>query len=158
MCGGHARFFPPYLRRGLAAENISPTLVSCRQPECIGKAATHLRLQCGCSKQAPVLCRRLRLALRFTCKLKETTRADERTRTADLLQLRVISHVLQRFAQACKCPISKGFSFLGLALGCTVLRSRWYQSGINVVLVYARQGCPYLAPFDPPRASLTSCD
>src|SRR5215217_3019938 len=85
MCGGHARFFPPYLRRGLAAENISPILVSCRQPERIGKAATNLRLQCGCSKQAPVLCWGLRLALRCTCKLKETKRADERTRTADLL-------------------------------------------------------------------------
>ena len=114
MCGGHARFFPPYLRRGLAAENISPTVVSCRQPECIGKAATNLRLQVGCSKQAPVLCWGLRLALRFTCKLKETTRADERTRTADLPSLRVINRALQGFARACKTPISKGFSFSGL--------------------------------------------
>ncbi len=137
MCGGHARFFPPYLRRGLAAENISPTLVSCRQPECIGKAATNLRLQCGCSKQAPVLCRGLRLALRFTCKLKETKRADERTRSADLPSLRMINRVLQGFAWACKSPVSKGFTLPSLALCCTVLRSRWCQSGVNIALLSA---------------------
>jgi hypothetical protein len=32
---------------------------------------------------------------------------------------------------ACKCRISKPLSLLWLALCCTVLRSRWYQSGIN---------------------------
>ena len=45
--------------------------------------------------------------------------------------LRVISQVLQGFARACKSPISKRLSFLCLALCCTVLRSRWYQSGIK---------------------------
>jgi hypothetical protein len=58
-------------------------------------------------------------------------RADERTRTALLLQLRVITQELQGVAQTCKSPISKGVSFLYLAEGCTVLRSRWYQSGIK---------------------------
>ena len=58
-------------------------------------------------------------------------RADERTRTADLTSLRVIIHGLQRFARACNSRISKPFSFLRLAGCCTVLRSRWYQSGIN---------------------------
>ena len=35
----------------------------------------------------------------------------ERTRTAFLISLRVIIHALQEFAQRCKFPISKGFSF-----------------------------------------------
>jgi hypothetical protein len=52
--------------------------------------------------------------------------------------LRVITQVLQRFAQACKSRISRQFSFLRFALRCTVLRSRWYQSGINVILVSTR--------------------
>jgi hypothetical protein len=45
--------------------------------------------------------------------------------------LRVIIQVLQGFAQACKSPISKPLSFLYLALCCTVLRSRWCQSGVR---------------------------
>ena len=59
-------------------------------------------------------------------------RADERTRTADLCSLRVIHHALQGFARVCKYCISKGVSFLRLALCCTVLRSRWYQSSIKL--------------------------
>ena len=58
-------------------------------------------------------------------------RADERTRTADLLPLRVITQALQRFVQGCKYPISKPVSFLCLAPCCTVLRSRWCQSGVK---------------------------
>jgi hypothetical protein len=58
-------------------------------------------------------------------------RADERTRTADLISLPVIIHVLQGFAQGCECGISKPVSLLRLALCCTVLRSRWCQSGIR---------------------------
>jgi hypothetical protein len=58
-------------------------------------------------------------------------RADERTRTADLVSLRVITQALQRFAQGCISPIFRGVSFPCLAACCTVLRSRWYQSGIN---------------------------
>src|SRR5919112_635378 len=61
-------------------------------------------------------------------------RADERTRTAYPCSLRVIGHVLQGVAQACKSRISKGVSFPCLAECCTVLRSRWYQSGINATL------------------------
>ena len=48
--------------------------------------------------------------------LSRLERADERARTADLLQLRVISHALQGFAQACKSRIPKPLSFLRLAL------------------------------------------
>jgi hypothetical protein len=58
-------------------------------------------------------------------------RADERTRTAYPCSLRVIGQVLHGFAQACKSRIVKPFSFLWFAPCCTVLRSRWYQSGIK---------------------------
>ena len=53
-------------------------------------------------------------------------RADEQTRTADLLQLRVINRALQGLAQGCKCRIEKRLSFLCLALYCT-------PGGIRVV-------------------------
>src|SRR5215213_3254888 len=58
-------------------------------------------------------------------------RADERTRTADLISLRVIIHSLQGFARGCKLPISKPISFLRLAECCTVMRSQWCQSGVR---------------------------
>jgi hypothetical protein len=69
--------------------------------------------------------------LEFSAYLSRVGRADERTRTAYLLQVRVIIHALQGFAQGCKCRISKGFSIPSLALCCTVLRSRWCQSGVR---------------------------
>ena len=57
--------------------------------------------------------------------------ADERTRTADLISLRVIIQALQRFARGCNSRISKPFSLLRFAECCTILRSRWYQIGIK---------------------------
>src|SRR5215204_5122802 len=45
--------------------------------------------------------------------------------------LRVITQALQGCAGDCKSRIFRGVSFLRLAECCTVLRSRWYQSGIN---------------------------
>ena len=45
--------------------------------------------------------------------------------------LRVIGQALQAFAEGCKYCISKPYSFLRLAVSCTVLRSRRYQSGIK---------------------------
>ena len=48
--------------------------------------------------------------------------------------LRVIIHALHGFARACK---SKGFPLLRLAMRCTVLRSRWCQSGVNIILIFA---------------------
>src|SRR5215203_4676450 len=57
--------------------------------------------------------------------------ADEWTRTADLLQLRVIHQALQGVAGGCKTRISRRLSLLRIAAYCTVLRSRWYQSGIR---------------------------
>jgi hypothetical protein len=62
-------------------------------------------------------------------------RADERTRTADLSSLRVITQGLQGLAGGCKFRISKRLSLLRVAACCTLLRSRWYQSGINTVLL-----------------------
>jgi hypothetical protein len=63
--------------------------------------------------------------------LRQFWRADERTRTAYSCSLRVITHALQGCAGDCKCRIFRGVSFPYLAECCTVLRSRWYQSGIN---------------------------
>ena len=51
--------------------------------------------------------------------------------------LRVIGHVLQGYAEACKSRIFRGVSFPCLAACCTVLRSQWYQSGINITFVFA---------------------
>jgi hypothetical protein len=62
---------------------------------------------------------------------QEKQRADERTRTAYPCSLRVCGHGLQVFAGGCKSRISKRLSMLRLALCCTVLRSRWCQSGVN---------------------------
>jgi hypothetical protein len=58
-------------------------------------------------------------------------RADERARTAYPSSLRVITQALQGCAQDCKYPLSKGVPLLLLAESCTVLRSRWCQSGVK---------------------------
>jgi hypothetical protein len=73
----------------------------------------------------------------YSAYLSRIGRADERTRTADLISLRVIHQALQRCAGGCKCRISKRVSILWFAACCTVLRSRWYQSGINITLIFA---------------------
>src|SRR5215213_11017365 len=62
-------------------------------------------------------------------------RADERTRTADLISLRVIGHALHGLAGVCKSLIDKPVPLLCLAQCCTVLRSQWCQSGVNFSLV-----------------------
>jgi hypothetical protein len=43
--------------------------------------------------------------------------------------------VLLGFALACKSRISKALSLLRIAECCTVLRSRWCQSDVNIALV-----------------------
>jgi hypothetical protein len=48
-------------------------------------------------------------------------RADERTRTADLLQLRVIGQRLQGIAEVCKFRVGKGFCVPCIARDCRVL-------------------------------------
>ncbi len=58
-------------------------------------------------------------------------RADERTRSAFLISLRVMIQALQGFAEVCKFPISRRFSILCLALCRTVLR----PGGISVVSI-----------------------
>jgi hypothetical protein len=47
--------------------------------------------------------------------------------------LRVIYQALQGHAEVCKSRIPKLFSFLCLALCCTVLRARWCQSGVKLL-------------------------
>jgi hypothetical protein len=73
-------------------------------------------------------------------------RADERTRTADLISLRVIGQGLQGFAEACKSRIDEPISFLYLAACCTVLRSRWYQSGVRTSDSYSLTVGPMACP------------
>ena len=63
--------------------------------------------------------------------LRRFERADERTRTADLISSRVMRQALQGFARACETRISKGVSILQAAVCCTVLGSRWCQSGVK---------------------------
>src|SRR5919107_6365824 len=58
-------------------------------------------------------------------------RADERTRTALLLQLRVFGRASQGLARGCKSRIFRRLSLLPVAAYCTVLRSRWRQNGIS---------------------------
>jgi hypothetical protein len=69
--------------------------------------------------------------------VRKIKRADERTRTADLLQLRVIHQALQGFARHCKSRISKPVSLLCLAVCCSVLRSQWCQSGVKIAVPLA---------------------
>src|SRR5215218_10813001 len=73
----------------------------------------------------------------YSAYLWEKKRADERTRTAYPCSLRVITQALQGCAGGCKCRIYKRLSLLWLAGCCTVLRSRWYQSGIKIALYSA---------------------
>jgi hypothetical protein len=55
--------------------------------------------------------------------LMRNREADERTRTAYLLQLRVCGHWLLRVAGVCKCRISKRLLVLSIAHDCRVLRA-----------------------------------
>src|SRR5215212_10431087 len=71
-----------------------------------------------------------RLLHDLSANLREN-RADERTRTAYPCSLRVCGQWLLGVARGCKSPISKGVSFLYIAVCCTVLRSQWYQIGIR---------------------------
>src|SRR5215204_1872956 len=66
-------------------------------------------------------------------------RADERTRTANL-PITSDKWGLQGFARFCTSRISKRFSLLRVALCCTVLRSRWCQSGVKTSRI-TRGGC-----------------
>jgi hypothetical protein len=67
----------------------------------------------------------------YSAYLSRIQRADERTRTAFLLQLRVINQVLKGFAQGCKSRIFKRLSLLRVAECCTVLRSQWCQNDVR---------------------------
>src|SRR5215217_6793420 len=76
--------------------------------------------------------------------LSRIERADERTRTAYPCSLRVIGHALQLVAQVCKSRISRRLSLLRVATCCTVLRSRWCQSGVNSTSHLLGQWVPHV--------------
>ena len=76
------------------------------------------------------------LCLMWFSNLSKKLRADERTRTADLL----ITSDRSCVAGVClglQIPISRRLFLHWVAECCTVLRSRWYQSGINSRFVFA---------------------
>ena len=85
----------------------------------------------GCGKLASALVPRPLWIPEFFLQIARKQRADERTRTADLISLQVISHALQGFARDCRIRILKQFSLLRLERCCTVLRSQWCQSGVS---------------------------
>jgi hypothetical protein len=93
----------------------------------------------------------------FPCK---STQNNEPTSGLEPLtcSLRVIIHALQGVAHSCESRISKPLSLLRFARCCTVLRSRWCQSGVNIVLCIRVTQSSTLVPFGAHRASLTSCD
>ena len=70
----------------------------------------------------------------YSAYLSRFKRADERTRTAYPCSLRVIIQALQRVAGVCKSRIFRGIFFPWLAPCCTVLRSRWCQSGVKLLV------------------------
>src|SRR5215207_2216969 len=74
------------------------------------------------------------LCLEVLVPVHRVQRADERTRTDDLISLRVCGQWLLGCAEACKSRISRRLSALRIAACCTVLRSQWYQSGIKIAL------------------------
>src|SRR5215213_7251955 len=53
--------------------------------------------------------------------------------------LGVITQALQGFARGCKSRIFRGVSFPCLAACCTVLRSRWCQSGVRSTWITGRR-------------------
>jgi|SRR5215208_712426 len=68
--------------------------------------------------------------LRFCCKSRQNEGPTSGLEPLTC-SLRVIIQVLQEVAQPCKTRIFRGVSFPCLAACYTVLRSRWYQSGIR---------------------------
>jgi hypothetical protein len=93
----------------------------------------------------------------YSAYLSRIGRADERTRTADPTSLRVIGHVLQGVARGCNSRISKLFSRLRFAGCCTVLRPRWYQSGIRTRDSYSLTVGPVARPRDPRSHNPPTC-
>src|SRR5918997_6754705 len=89
------------------------------------------------AKWLPTVARRLHASrpLDLSKPNQESRRAD--SNRLPLLQLLVVGQALQGFAAACKPRVSKPLFLLWLALGCTVLRSRWCQSGVKAPVDYA---------------------
>jgi hypothetical protein len=138
--------------------------------------STSLTLHRGCTCRERTALGAQKLITRIPYTYGEKKRADERTPTAYPCSLWVIGHVLQGLAQEYKSRIFKPVSFLSFARCCTVLRSRWYQSGINFILIFAGYhrppaasqiqsveeggpGLPSIRPFDeaPVHSDVTAC-
>jgi hypothetical protein len=70
-----------------------------------------------------------------------TSRSESRRADSNSLTL-LITSVQSVVAEGCKSRISKRLSSLRVARCCTVLRSRWCQCGVNLLLVstFARLG------------------
>src|ERR687889_961779 len=93
--------------------------------------STRVSRLAGCSKLAPALAPRLLCIAKFY--LQISTFVEPTSGLEPLsCSLRVIHQVLQGVARGCKSRISKGYSLLRVAPRCTVLRSRWCQSGAQV--------------------------
>src|SRR5829696_5154071 len=88
----------------------------------------------GCSTVAVNLPRHKARAFCDLCEIP-ANRNNWREPTSGLepltCSLRVIHQALQGLARSCDFRISKAFPLLRVARRCTVLRSRWYQSGIK---------------------------
>jgi hypothetical protein len=117
----------------LSAFTDVPVLSNAVQPKRLGSSspAKHpCRLASGWHQKGPVKLPGFLMPQCFTCKYEE-----KREPTSGLepltCSLRVIGQALQEFARSCKCRLFRGVSLLRVAVCCTVLRSRWYQSGIN---------------------------
>jgi hypothetical protein len=91
-----------------------PAVVSCTL---VAKQATNLRL--ATADNAPDTNTE---GFTFLQDLQEKQRADERTRTADLVSLRVCGQRLLSVAEGCKSRISKRFFVPSIAHDCRVLR------------------------------------
>jgi hypothetical protein len=82
----------------------------------------------------------------FLWVLQAKSRADERTRTAYTCSLGVCGQWLLGVAGVCKSPISRRLPLLRVAASCTVLRSRWYHSGIRMGDSYRLTAVQWHAP------------
>jgi hypothetical protein len=99
-----------YQRKGQRSEDIANRTTR-RRPQEIEAMSIRIRFIKGVAIKPQAL-----------LQIASLGRADERTRTADLVSLRVIGHRLLDVALSCKSRIDKGFSVPCLAHYCGVLR------------------------------------
>jgi len=71
--------------------------------------------------------------------LQVKRRADERTRTADLVSSRVCSRAFLSVAEDCKCRINKRFLVRSVARYCTTLCAGWGQPRVSTPWIIRSQ-------------------